>query len=66
PLVLPLLIRKDLGDKGYDISNTYFSLGDIDGVMFLVEKLESNDIAIFCCQSELEEVANYLEVCEKK
>ncbi|MBK2149778.1 Mur ligase [Francisella tularensis] len=66
PLELPLLIRKDLADKGYDISNTYISHGEIDGVKFLVEKLESNDMAIFCCQAELEEVANYLEECAKK
>lgn len=34
PLELPLLIRKDLADKGYDISNTYISHGEIDGVKF--------------------------------
>lgn len=66
PLELPLLIRKDLADKGYDIYKTHISYSELEGVKYLVEKLESNDMAIFCCQAELEKVANYLEECTKK
>lgn len=58
---LPLMIRKDLADKGFDISKTYISHGELEGVKYILDKLEDNDIAIFCCQAELEAVANYLE-----
>ena len=58
---LPLSIRKDLNDKGYDISKTFISHGELEGVKYILDKLEDNDVAIFCCQAELEAVANYLE-----
>ena len=58
---LPLSIRKDLADKGYDVSNTFISHGELEGVKYILDKLEDNDVAIFCCQAELEGVAGYLE-----
>lgn len=61
PMELPLLIRKDLDDKGFDISKTYISHGELEGVKYIVDKLEANDMAIFCCQAELPEVIDYLE-----
>lgn len=61
PLELPLTIRKDLAEKGFDMSKTYISHGELEGVKYILDKLEDNDIAIFCCQAEIEEVANYLE-----
>ncbi|MED7819321.1 MULTISPECIES: Mur ligase family protein [unclassified Francisella] len=61
PMELPLLIRKDLDDKGFDISKTYISHGELEGVKYIVDKLEANDMAIFCCQAELPEVIEYLE-----
>ncbi|MBK2095273.1 Mur ligase family protein [Francisella philomiragia] len=61
PLELPTLIRDDLERKGFDISKTYISHGELIGVKYILDMLEDNDIGIFCCQAELEEVANYLE-----
>ena len=58
---LPLSIRKDLSDKGYDVSNTVISHSELEGVKYILDKLEDNDVAILCCQAEIEEVANYLE-----
>ncbi|AJC49542.1 Mur ligase [Allofrancisella guangzhouensis] len=60
-LELPLAIREDLQKKGFDIVNTHISHGELEGVKYILDKLEDNDIGIFCCQAELESVANYLE-----
>lgn len=62
---LPLSIRKDLNDKGYDIANTFISHGELEGVKYIIDKLEDNDVAIFCCQAEVEAVVNYLETLVK-
>ncbi|QIW11094.1 Mur ligase family protein [Francisella sp. LA112445] len=61
PMELPLLIRKDLDDKGFDISKTYVSHGELEGVKYIVDKLEDNDMAILCCQAEVADVIEYLE-----
>ncbi|MBY7734898.1 Mur ligase family protein [Francisella philomiragia] len=61
PLELPTLIRDDLESKGFDISKTYISHGELIGVKYILDMLEDNDIGVFCCQAELEEVAKYLE-----
>lgn len=63
PMELPLMIRKDLADKGFDISKTYISHGELEGVKYILDKMNDNDVAILCCQAELEDVANYLEEC---
>ncbi|WP_432773629.1 Mur ligase family protein [Francisella salimarina] len=66
PLELPTLIRGDLQSKGFDISKTYISHGELTGVKYILDKLEDDDIGIFCCQAELEEVASYLENLAQK
>ena len=54
PLELPLMIRKDLVDKGFDESKTYICYTELEGVKYILNKLDDNDIAILCCQAELE------------
>ena len=61
PMELPLLIRKDLDDKGFDTSKTYISHGELEGVKYILNKLNDNDIAILCCQAEVPDVIEYLE-----
>ena len=58
---LPLTIRKDLAEKGFDVTKTFISHGELEGVKYILDKLKDNDVAIFCCQAELEAVANHLE-----
>ncbi|QIV95830.1 UDP-N-acetylmuramyl tripeptide synthase [Allofrancisella inopinata] len=61
PFELPLAIREDLQKKGFNVANIYMSHGELEGVKYILDKLDDNDIGIFCCQAELESVANYLE-----
>ncbi|GAB4222084.1 MAG: Mur ligase family protein [Francisella sp.] len=66
PLELPTLICEDLTKKGFDVANTHISHGELEGVKYIVNMLKDNDMAIFCCHTELEEVAKYLENLSKK
>lgn len=61
PLELPFLTKKDLEKKGFDLANTYISCGELEGVEYIVERLQDNDVAILCCQAEVEVVIDYFE-----
>lgn len=66
PLELPFLTKKDLEKKGFDLANTYISCGELEGVEYIVERLQDNDVAILCCQAEVEVVIDYFEkLCNK-
>ena len=61
PLELPLTIQKDLVDKGFDANNISIEHGELVAVKKILSKLNDNDVAILCCQAEVESIVDFLE-----
>ena len=60
PMELPIAIQKDLVEKGYDSNAISVEHGEMIAVKKILDKMEENDVAILCCQAEVENVVNLL------
>jgi UDP-N-acetylmuramyl tripeptide synthase len=61
PMELPLAISKDLVAKGYDSNAISVEHCEMIAVKKILDKMEDNDVAILCCQAEVENVVNFLD-----